>query len=281
VPFGTYYWDIEGKKVTDNLEGDDSRVIMDRVLPFIEQSVKNEIPFFAVVWFHAPHMPCVAGPKYQAMYKGQNPLMRNYAGCITAMDDQIGRLRAFLKEKDIDSNTMIWFCSDNGPEDGNPGSTGGFRERKRSLHEGGVRVPGLLVWPQKITKAFVTDIPCVTSDYLPTIMDIMKISKSRTPNQLDGVSLLPLLEGQMKERPKPIGSCYLSQVSYSDNQYKLYSRNGKFELYDIVNDPSEAKDIELAEPALFENMKKNFLSLLFLVAQVSKEKNMVRHHIRN
>lgn len=261
-PYGTYYWDIDGNKVTDNLEGDDSRVIMDRVLPFIEKSIAKDVPFFAVVWFHAPHMPCVAGPKYQAMYKGQNPLMRNYAGSITAMDDQIGRLRAFLKEKDIDSNTMIWFCSDNGPEDGNPGSTGGFRERKRSLHEGGVRVPGLLVWPQKITKAFVTDIPCVTSDYLPTIMDIMKISKSKTPNQLDGVSLLPLLEGQMKERPKPIGSCYLSQVSYSDNQYKLYSRNGKFELYDIVNDPYEKKNINLVESTVFNKMQKRLMKFV-------------------
>jgi arylsulfatase A-like enzyme len=43
---------------------------------------------------------------------------------------------------------MIWFCIDNGPEDGNPGVTGGFRERKRSLHEGGVRVPGLFIWPK-------------------------------------------------------------------------------------------------------------------------------------
>ena len=261
-PYGTAYWDIKGSKVTDNLEGDDSRIIMDRVIPFIENSVQKSSPFLAVVWFHAPHMPCVAGPKYQAMYEGQDPLMRNYAGCITAMDEQIGRLRAFLKEKNVDSNTMIWFCSDNGPENGNPGSTGGFRERKRSLHEGGIRVPGLLVWPQKITKAFVTDIPCVTSDYLPTIMDILKISKSKTPNQLDGISLLSLLEGQMKERPKPIGSCYPGQVSYSDNKYKLYARGGVFELYDIVKDPYENKDIQLEAPSLIKKMQSSLLKFI-------------------
>ena len=256
-PFGTAYWDIKGRKVTDNLEGDDSRIIMDRVIPFIENSTKKNSPFFAAVWFHAPHMPCVAGPNYQAMYKGQDPLMQNYAGCITAMDDQIGRLRAFLKEKGVDSNTMIWFCSDNGPENGNPGTTGGFRERKRSLHEGGVRVPGLLVWPQIITKALVTDFPCVTSDYLPTIMDVLKIDKSKFPNQLDGISLLPLIEGQMKERSKPIGFCYTNQVSYTDNQYKLYARGGIFELYDIVKDPYENKNIILEESNVSKKFKNN------------------------
>jgi arylsulfatase A-like enzyme len=249
-PFSTAYWDIDGRKVIKNLEGDDSRVIMDRVLPFIENSTQKSKPFFAVVWFHSPHMPCVAGPKYQAMYKGHDPLMQNYAGCITAMDEQIGRLRAFLKEKGVDSNTMIWFCSDNGPENGNPGTTGGFRERKRSLHEGGVRVPGLLVWPEKIKKAFVTDIPCVTSDYFPTIMDILSINRSKIPYQLDGISLLPLIGGIMNERPKPIGFCYPGQISYSGNRFKLYVRGGVFELYDIVKDPLENRNIYIEESSI-------------------------------
>ena len=261
-PFGTHYWDINGKKITENLDGDDSRIIMDRVIPFIENSIHKSSPFLAVVWFHAPHMPCVAGPEYQAMYKGQNSLMQNYAGCITAMDDQIGRLRAFLKEKNADANTLIWFCSDNGPEDGNPGTTGGFKERKRSLHEGGVRVPGLLVWPQKITKPFITDIPYVTSDYLPTIVELLKIEKSRVPYQLDGISILPLINGNMKERPAPIGFCFGNQVSYSDNQYKIYARNGAFELYNIVNDRYEQTNIKSAEPSIFNSMQKNLLKFI-------------------
>lgn len=261
-PFGTAYWDINGRKVTENLDGDDSRIIMDRVIPFIESSTKKRNPFFAVVWFHAPHMPCVAGPKYQEMYKGQNSFMQNYAGCITAMDDQIGRLRAILKEKGIDSNTMIWFCSDNGPEDGNPGTSGGFRERKRSLHEGGVRVPGILVWPDKIREHFETDIPCVTSDYLPTIMEALNKNKNKVPYILDGTSLLPLLEGEMKVRPTPIGFCYGDQVSWSDNQYKLYARNGTFELYDIKNDPFEEKDLHLKEPSVFNDFKNRILEFV-------------------
>lgn len=253
--YGTYYWDIDGNKINDNLEGDDSRIIMDRVLPFIEDAVKNRTPFFTVVWFHAPHLPVVAGPKYREMYPGQNDLMKNYAGCITAMDEQIGRLRSFLNEKGLAENTMIWFCSDNGPEDGTPGTTGGFRERKRSLHEGGVRVPGILVWPHKIKTHFETDIPCVTSDYLPTIMDVLDITKSKVPYILDGISLIPIIEGNSDSRPVPIGFCFGNQVSWSDNQYKLYARNGVFELYDIVKDPFENKDIHQDEPSVIQTFQ--------------------------
>ena len=261
-PFGTHYWDIKGNKVTDNLDGDDSRIIMDRVIPFIEKSSKSKKPFFAVVWFHAPHMPCVAGPTYQAMYKNQNSDMQNYAGCITAMDEQIGRLRSYLKEIHQDENTIIFFCSDNGPENKSPGSTGGFRDRKHSLHEGGVRVPGIMVWPQKIKSPISTDIPCVTSDYLPTIVDILKINKNKTPNQLDGISLLPLFEGKMKERPTSIGFCFPRQESYTDNQFKLYVSNGTSELYNIVKDPYEKNNIEASEPSVKSAMNNELVKFV-------------------
>ena len=107
--YGTFYWDINGNKVTDNLKGDNSRVIMDRVLPFIDKAVADKKPFF--VWFHTPHLPCVAGPRHQEIIS--HPIhLRNYAGCITAMDEQIGRLRKHLADKGVAGNTMIWFCSD-------------------------------------------------------------------------------------------------------------------------------------------------------------------------
>jgi len=255
---GTAYWDIDGKKMTDNLEGDDSRVIMDRVLPFIDKSKANDKPFLAVVWFHTPHMPCVAGPKYQQMYKDQDSDMRNYAGCITAMDDQIGRLRAHLNQLGIGENTMIWFCSDNGPEKGNPGITGGFKARKRSFYEGGIRVPGLLVWPEKIKKPFVTDVPCVTSDYLPTIIEALNIDKSEALNKLDGLSLLPLFEGKTPQRKSPIGFAIKEQIAFVDGKYKLYARKGKFELYDISSDPKERVDIASIKKSLVKRMSHDY-----------------------
>ncbi|MCB1131402.1 MAG: sulfatase-like hydrolase/transferase, partial [Verrucomicrobiae bacterium] len=193
VAYGTRYWDIDGEPVSDNLAGDDSRVIMDRVLPFIDRAKEAEKSFLAVVWFHAPHLPCVAGPEYQKLYKDHPLETRNYAGCITALDEQVGRLRKHLAKLGIADDTMIWFCSDNGPEgkaNGRNGSAGTFRGRKRDLLEGGIRVPGLLVWPAKIREGRATSVPCVTSDYLPTVLDAADIPYPDEDRRLDGISLM-------------------------------------------------------------------------------------------
>ena len=96
--YGTHYFDHTGKVVTDNLDGDDSRVIMDRAIPFVRDAVGDERPFFIVVWFHAPHLPVVAGPKHSALYAELDWQKQMYFGCITALDEQVGRLRAELEE---------------------------------------------------------------------------------------------------------------------------------------------------------------------------------------
>ncbi len=91
--YGTGYWDEKGKRVTQNLRGANSRVIMDRAIPFIRTAAKNKKPFFTIVWFHTPHLPVVAGPQYTRMYAVHEKYAQHYYGCITAMDEQIGRLR--------------------------------------------------------------------------------------------------------------------------------------------------------------------------------------------
>ncbi|MCK9344434.1 MAG: sulfatase-like hydrolase/transferase [Massilibacteroides sp.] len=242
-PFGTHYWDINDNKITENLEGDDSRVIMDRVLPFVEKNIDAKKPFLATVWFHAPHLPCVAGPEYAAMYDGYTDLEKNYFGCITAMDEQVGRLRALLKAKGADENTIICFCSDNGPENGTPGVTGIYKERKRSLHEGGVRVPGIIYYPHLIKKPFKTDFPAVTSDYLPTIARLAGADITKLPYELDGINLVPMLTHKMTQRPSPIVSCIADQISLNGVEYKVYSQKNKWIYYDIVKDPTESNPI--------------------------------------
>ena len=109
---------LNGEPVTDNLEGDDSRVIMDRVIPFIRENVRQGEPFAAVVWFHTPHDPVVAGPEYLSLYESlARKEQRHFYGAITAMDEQIGRLRAELKDLGVEENTILLFTSDNGPAD--------------------------------------------------------------------------------------------------------------------------------------------------------------------
>ncbi|MCA9026405.1 MAG: sulfatase-like hydrolase/transferase [Planctomycetaceae bacterium] len=261
VPYGTRYWDERGEIITDNLEGDDSRVIVDRVVPFLRQAAKEGQPFLAIVWFHAPHLPVVASPKHRAMYAEYSSYQQNYYGCITALDEQIGRLRASLKEFGIDENTLVTFCSDNGPEgrEGEaPGSAGPFRGRKRDLFEGGIRVPGLIEWPARIAPGS-TDFPAVTSDYLPTVLDILDVD---LPNDrpFDGISLLALFDGALDERPVPIPFTFKGKLALSDNRFKLVSypvgmiegndetaivsKDGdRTMLFDLLADPGEATDL--------------------------------------
>ncbi|MDD7986662.1 sulfatase-like hydrolase/transferase [Lentisphaera marina] len=264
-PYGTFYWDIDGNKVNDNLKGDDSRVIMDRVLPFIDQSISEEKPFLSVVWFHTPHLPCVAGPRHQEMYKDHPIHLRNYAGCITAMDEQIGRLRKHLADKGIADNTMIWFCSDNGPESKerpDNGSAGHFRGRKRDLYEGGVRVPAVMVWPAKVKEARKITEPCITSDYLPTILDALDIKHPKPSYTLDGRSLMPIINNEDFKRDKEIGIMYSSRIVWHKNENKLVSYDGgkTYELYNLETDPSEKSDIAAHNPELVEQLKKDMIA---------------------
>ena len=248
--YGTHYWNGPEARENENLEGDDSRVIMDRAISFIETAAAQGRPFFAVIWFHTPHTPVVAGPRYLEQYPGLPEEERHYYGCITAMDEQIGRLRDSLKRLGVSRNTMLWFCSDNGPEgDGiegrSRGSTGPFRGRKRSLLEGGVRVPAFLEWPARIPEGRSVDVPCVTSDYLPTILEALGHQVDAHPLQLDGLSLIPLIDGLVADRASPIGFQSAQQVSLVSNRYKLYSadQGSTFALYDLIADTGETKDL--------------------------------------
>ena len=271
-PYGTSYWNQQGERVTDNLDGDDSRIIMDRALPFIRQAAEAQKPFFAVIWFHTPHLPVVAGPQHRAMYANVAEADPDFHGCITAMDEQMGRLRKELAELQISEDTMLWFCADNGPEGKvgkGPGSTGGLRGRKRSLFEGGVRVPGLLVWPGKIKTPRIVTAPCCTSDYFPTVLAALGFEQKGLPEPLDGISLLPLIEGRVRERSCPIGFESRKQVALIGDRYKLIQNGddcgpapagaakvGKnaFMLFDITNDPGETRDLADAQPQLVASM---------------------------
>jgi len=274
--YGTAYWDGEEHRVTEGLDGDDSRVIMDRAIPFLRRAVQAGTPFLAVIWFHTPHLPVVAGRTYRDLYKDRPLKEQLYYGCITAMDEQVGRLVGELRKLGVFENTMLWFGSDNGPENGTPGSPGPFRGRKRSLYEGGVRVPGLLTWPARIKPGRTVEAPCCTSDYFPTVLDALGFRMKGRPEPVDGVSLLPVIEGKTAERPRPIGFQSSDQATLSDNRWKLYTkglarsakkRKGKkaggkppaVELYDLLADPGEKTDLAAKHPEVAERMQAELL----------------------
>ncbi len=276
--FGTRYWTGPDQPAApEQIQGDDSRVIMDEALDFVDQAAKADKPFFAVIWFHAPHLPVVGGPEYLALYPQEPENKQHFYACVTALDEQMGRLRAKLRELGVAQDTMLWFCSDNGPE-GNPkprhraqGSSGPFRGRKRSLYEGGIRVPAVLEWPRAISQAQTTDFPAVTSDYFPTVLDVLGDKPAKTP--IDGISLLPMIRGESTQRAMPIGFRSASQSALSDDRYKLIhnrhkkrprSDNGnapvaEWELYDLLDDPSETKNLASARPEVVDRMSEALL----------------------
>ena len=93
--FGTHYWTGPDDMVpADEVLGDDSALMMDQALPFIREAVAAEQPFFTVIWFHTPHLPVVSAPPFTDGYTEH----ADYYGCITAMDEQVGRLRHALSE---------------------------------------------------------------------------------------------------------------------------------------------------------------------------------------
>lgn len=259
--YGTFYWKGVELAETENLEGDNSKVVMDRVIPFIENSVEKNKPFFSVVWFQTPHLPVVADAKMMEKYSNYSHVEQIYYATISGMDEQVGRLWEKLVDLGQAENTMIWFCSDNGPENGTPGTSGPFRERKRSLYEGGVRVPAFCVWPTEIQSGLTSDIPMVTSDYLPTIVDFLKLEYPEN-RPIDGVSLKNILNGKQNERTKPIGFQFGAKMSWVTQEYKLIStdKGETFELYNLLEDPGEKQNIIEANLDLAGKMKFELLA---------------------
>jgi len=260
-PFNTFYWSEAGRIVTKNLDGDDSRVIMDRAIPFVKDAAKKGQPFFGVVWFHTPHLPVITGRDYREQYKDLSEDQQHFYGALTAMDEQIGRLRKTLQELGVADDTILFFTSDNGPEGADvtgrtQGTTKGLRGRKRSLYEGGIRVPGVMEWPAKILPGTTLESPSFTSDYFPTIAGILNINIEKFDRPYDGVNLLPLINGTVKKREKHLAFRFEQQAVLMDEEYKIYSVDGgeTFDLYNISRDPAESVNIAASNTTKMNQM---------------------------
>jgi arylsulfatase A-like enzyme len=191
----------QGKAV--QTEGESSLVTVEAALEFISRSVSENNFFFAVVWFGSPHGPHLALQQDRLLYPDEEEPLQHFYGEITAMDRAIGKLRSGLRELGIQDNTLLWYCSDNGAIT-SVGSTGGYRGKKGDIYEGGLMVPAILEWPKRIPSPKTTSTRANTSDIFPTLMEVAGIALDGE-RMLDGISLLPVLEGAIDSRPKPMG----------------------------------------------------------------------------
>lgn len=159
-------------------------------------------PLFVVIWLGSPHLPHLADPADSAPYADQPKKLREYLGEVAGVDRAFGRLRNELVALGIRENTLLWFCSDNGaiPVVGN---TGESRGAKHSVYEGGLLVPAFIEWPAMIREPRSTPVRCGTVDIFPTLANIVGASREGL-RPLDGITLLPLLRGEMSLRPAPL-----------------------------------------------------------------------------
>jgi arylsulfatase A-like enzyme len=213
----------------EKFPGEGSEILVEETMRFIGEARGSHQPFFAVVWFGSPHEPYSGLDEDLALYeelpasyrdravsltsmetgltvrRPLNQVLQERYAEITAMDRALGRLRRYLADEGLRDNTLLWYCGDNGvPTSGRV--TTPFRGQKGQLYEGGIRVPGIIEWPERITKPRVSDVNAVTSDMLPTICDLLGQPLPRRP--LDGISLKSLINGEAKERSNPI--CFWS-----------------------------------------------------------------------
>lgn len=144
------------------------------------------------------------------------------------------------------------------------GSTGGLRGRNRDLHEGGIRVPAIARWPGKIPANSTLDVPVIGSDLLPTVLAVTgATAASLGERTLDGVNVLPLLQGASKavERPQPLfwrlDMAPNAKIAMRAGDMKILADPARdvFEMYDLENDPQETTDLRESKPVDFAELK--------------------------
>ena len=255
-------WSFSRNGETVKTNGDGSDVIVEEALRWLDSGKgASEQPFFAVIWFGNPHTPHKPLASDLEAANGDPEL-----GEIGGIDRAMGALRRGLQERGLAPDTMLWFCSDNGRPVANAPLKGG----KGGVSEGGIRVPGICEWPARV-KPGRTSVPAVTSDYYPTILAAAGISMPEDkPRPIDGINLLPLLEGKMTERPSAIGFLAGNTPAWVDNRYKLIGGRKGRELFDLSVDPGETNNIAGANPEIFARMNRELDAWLASV-DASKE----------
>ena len=250
--------------------------ITERSVDFIKRNKNN--PFFLYVPHPQPHVPLFVSDKFKG--KSERGL---YGDVIMEIDWSVGQIMKALKENGLEENTLVIFTSDNGPwlSYGNhAGSALPLREGKGTAWEGGQREPCIIKYPKKLKAGRVVDVPIMAIDVLPTIAEITGAKLPETI--IDGKSAWKILTGKSTE---PVQDAYFFYYRVNEmfgvryGKWKLYfphryrTMNGQepgkdgqpgeyrmvdmeeIELYDVVNDISEAHNVAEQYPEVVAEIK--------------------------
>jgi len=243
-------------------------------LAFLDRHQRE--PFFLYLPFTLPHANNEAGKQgmevpSDAPYANETwpQPQKNHAAMITYLDTQIGKVLAKLAELKLDDNTIVFFTSDNGPhrEGGaDPDffhSSGPLRGFKRSLHDGGIRVPMIVRWPGHVAAGKTSDFVWAFWDALPTLAEL---AGGPVPTEVDGLSIVPMLVGeQTAGRPQPAHDFLYWE--FHEGGFSQAVRFGKWkairpkqsetiELYDLDTDLNEARNVAAEFPAVVEQARR-------------------------
>lgn len=255
------------------MQGYSAPLVVKEAITWLKEKRDASKPFFLAVWTHEPHYPIKSDPKFKALYPDlTDDIQREHHANVTQMDHAFGLLMKALDEQNVADSTFVFFTSDNGPEgDGikspGRGSSGGLRGRKRDLHEGGIRVPGLARWPGKVKAGTTSDVPVIGSDVFSTMLGIAGVEtpKDRT---LDGVNALGALDGSATklERPQPLfwrlHMAPNAKIALRVDDWKILANAEltEFELYDLESDPKETTDLKEKESRRFQELKARLIA---------------------
>ncbi|WP_442512197.1 sulfatase family protein [Novipirellula sp. SH528] len=241
------------------LQGYSAPLVAAEATKWLSEKRDKSKPFALSVWVHEPHAPIATDPKFSDLYNGHDN--STYMGNITQLDHALGQVMDTLDREGVSDNTLLIFTSDNGPVGKFGGTTGGLRGGKRSDHEGGIRVPGIVRWPGHIEPGTTSDIPVIGTDIFTTVLDIVSIPLP-SDRTIDGVNMLPALVGKPVQRKVPLfWRTHVSQpgdrVALRIGDWKIVGNDTltKFQLYEIQKDWQEKNDLAAQMPEKTEEMK--------------------------
>ncbi|MCI0357300.1 MAG: sulfatase-like hydrolase/transferase [Planctomycetaceae bacterium] len=215
---------------------------------FIERH--KDGPFFLYVPFTAVHAPHVAPAEHlQKLSHIADPRRRRYLAMLATLDAMVGQITAKLHELKLEENTIVAFMSDNGGPDGAP-NNGQLRGGKWTLWEGGIRSPLLVAWKGRISPGCVSDEPVIHIDLAATALAAARIEPA-AEWKLDGVSLLPLLEGKASRLDREaLFWRFGPQFAVRQGHWKLVKPSLADEpmLFDLAADPGESKNLATEQP---------------------------------
>lgn len=219
-------------------------------------------PFMLTLMHHTPHVPLSCPPAYKARFEKLKPgrIHDNptYAGMVSHLDDSIGKLLATLESLGLEENTVVIFTSDNGGLR-KITSNKPYRGGKGQLYEGGILVPLIVRWPNRIKPGVSSKAPVLSSDFFPTFLELAGLDAQPNLHQ-DGLSLLPAFEGKSLPNRSlfwhfPHRGTPSSVVIKEDWKLIHFIESGAYELYNLKKDPHEKENLYDAENERVSELK--------------------------